>query len=120
MDFTPFPQLEAALYRRSDEQLSSPLECHNHILQGSYLRLHDIYHCALHWFSKVFLFGTRSEVLLEIISIVLIYRISCAVRYIKRSLRPKDIGRYRLALVQVIDYILDTRCANMIVGYLRY
>lgn len=38
MDFNPFPQLEAALYRRNDEQPSSPLECHNHILQGSYLR----------------------------------------------------------------------------------
>jgi hypothetical protein len=38
MDFNPFPQLEAALYRIRDEQTSPSLKCHNHILQGSYLR----------------------------------------------------------------------------------
>jgi hypothetical protein len=104
MDFTPFPQLEAALYRRSDEQPSSPLECHNHILQGSYLRFLTECHYAL---PKKDLY--RREELKEHVLHIVIDGICDLIRYIKRSLRPKDIGRYRLVLVQVVDRILDLK-----------
>lgn len=104
MDFTPFPQLEAALYRRSDEQPSSPLECHNHILQGSYLRFLEY---CLHTSPTIESF--RSEEFKQNGSHILIDKNCKMIRYIKRSLRPKDIGRYRLVLVQVIVCFLDVK-----------
>ena len=60
MNFNPFPALEAALYRRDVNNTTSlaPLDYHNHILQG------------------------------------------CFLRYIKKQLRTKDVGKYRLVLVQ--------------------
>lgn len=58
---------------------------------------------------KNYSFGFRSEELLEHISGTVINGICDMIRYIKRSLRPKDIGRYRLVLVQVVDRILDLK-----------
>ena len=60
MNHEPFPTLEAALYRRdvTNTTTLAPLDYHNHILQG------------------------------------------CFLRYIKKRLRTKDVGKYRLVLVQ--------------------